>query len=83
MKKNEDLFDLADVCGFFGLTESTVRRRVQESRSGRGSFPLPLFRPNHRLLWRRADIVDWCGEVAPQTPPEPTQSLVPFSESGE
>ena len=74
--KSEHLFDLADVCGYFGFSESTVRRKVQDSRNGLGNFPLPLFRSGHRLLWRREDILFWLGEddeaiaLAPSVPTE-------------
>ena len=62
MKKNDDLFSMADVCDFFGLSESTIRRKVRNSRDGTGNFPLPLFGSGCRVLWRKDDILNWGGE---------------------
>jgi len=62
MPKSQNLFDIADVCAYFGLSESTVRRRVRESRDGQGNFPLPLFGSGCRVLWRKSDIENWRGE---------------------
>ena len=64
MKKSEDLFDLTDICNYFGLSESTIRRRVRNSREGNGNFPLPLFSSGSRVLWRKSDIENWAGEDA-------------------
>jgi len=60
--KNDDLFGLTEVCGFFGLSESTIRRKVRSSRAGDGNFPLPLFGSGCRVLWRKVDILNWTGE---------------------
>jgi len=62
MKKNDDLFSMADVCEFYGLSESTIRRKVRNSRNGEGNFPLPLFGSGCRVLWRKDDILNWGGE---------------------
>jgi len=63
MKTNPDLFDIGDVCQFFNLSESTVRRHIRERKEGTGTFPLPLFKSKCRNLWRRADITAWRGEA--------------------
>ena len=68
MKTNPDLFDISDVCQFFGISESTLRRRIQERKEGTGSFPLPLFKSKHRVLWRKSDIVAWRGEESESSP---------------
>jgi len=62
MSTSPDLIDLAGVCVYFNLSESSIRRKVRDSREGRGNFPLPLFRSRCRVLWRRADIEAWQGE---------------------
>jgi len=62
MQKNPDLFDLADICAYFNLSESTIRRKVRDSREGIGNFPLPLFGAGCRILWKRCDIEAWNGE---------------------
>jgi len=64
MKKSDDLFDLTDICNYFGLSESSIRRRVRNSREGNGNFPLPLFSSGSRVLWRKSDIESWRGEDA-------------------
>jgi len=64
MKKSNDLLNLVEVCGYYGLSEATVRRRVREARQGRGNFPLPLFGSGCRVLWRKIDIESWQGEDA-------------------
>ena len=60
--KNDDLLTLAEVCSYFGLSESTIRRKVRDSRDGNGNFPLPLFGSKCRVLWRKSDIENWSGE---------------------
>ena len=63
--KSENLFDLADICRYFGLSESSVRRRIRDSRESNGAtFPLPLFERGQRLLWRRCDVEAWRGKDA-------------------
>ena len=65
MKK--EFFDLNDVCTYFCLSPSTVHRLIRESREGTRNFPLPLFKSGCRILWRRADIEGWTGEVTEAT----------------
>lgn len=77
MRKSPELFDLTDVCVYFGLSESSVRRRVRAARNGTSNFPLPLFSANSRVLWKRADIESWNGEETIETtsfilPPVPS-----------
>jgi len=62
MKKNFDVFSMTDVCNYFGLSESTIRKKVRESREGKGNFPLPLFKSGCKVLWRKSDIETWHGE---------------------
>jgi predicted DNA-binding transcriptional regulator AlpA len=64
MKTSNDLFTLADVCNYYGLSESSIRRRVRQRREGIGNFPLPLFGSGCRVLWRKFDIENWQGEDA-------------------
>jgi len=64
MKNNPDLLDLVGVCAYFGLSESTIRRKVRESRNGVSNFPLPLLRSRCRVLFRKSDIEAWRGEDA-------------------
>ena len=62
MKTNPELFDLADVCAYFSLSESSIRRRVRDTRNNNGTFPIPLHKSHCRLVWRKSDIVNWAGE---------------------
>ena len=72
MSTSNDLLSLEQVCEYFGLSESTIRRKVSATREGQGNFPLPLFSANSRVLFRRSEIENWAGESAvssiPQSP---------------
>jgi predicted DNA-binding transcriptional regulator AlpA len=81
MKLNDDLLDLKGVCNYFGLSETTIRRKIKDTREGRGNFILPLFGSICRILFRRADVENWKGEDAevvsftPSLPPPNPQVL--------
>jgi predicted DNA-binding transcriptional regulator AlpA len=84
MMKNKVVYDLTDICSYYGLSESTIRKKVRESRSGESNFPLPLLKRGCKALWRKSDIEAWGGEdgeVIHITPtlssvaPVPTQNL--------
>jgi len=84
MKKNKDVYGITDICSYYGLSESTIRKKVRESRNGESNFPLPLFKRGCKALWRKSDIEAWSGEegevinFAPalsSVAPVPTQSL--------
>ena len=78
---NEDLLDLESVSRYFGLSESTIRRKILETREGRGNFILPLFGSKCRILFRRSDVENWRGEdvevvtFTPSSAPPITQGL--------
>jgi len=89
VKKSDDLFDLAEVSAYFGISESTVRRKVRKSRENGCGFPIPLLSARSRMLWRKSDIENWKGEDAetvifdpsmvpamPQVPTLPTSEQV-------
>ena len=89
VKKSDDLFDLPEVAGYFGISETTVRRKVRKRRETGVGFPLPLLSSGSRLLWRKEDIVNFRGEDAEtidfnpsmvpsmsQAPPIPTSEQV-------
>ena len=42
MKKNKDIYDMTDICGYYGLSESTIRKKVRESTK-HGIFSKPIF----------------------------------------
>jgi len=86
MSKNPDLYDIADVCAYFNLSESSIRRKVRDSRDGIGNFPLPLFKSRCRVLWKKSDIEAWRGEdaetitfTAPPIPSIPQAPSIPSS----
>jgi predicted DNA-binding transcriptional regulator AlpA len=85
-KISDDLIDLEGVCNYFGLSESTIRRKIRETREGRGNFVLPLFGHKHRIVFRRSDIEGWRGEDAevvtftPSLPPPNRQVLPSIAE---
>ena len=79
MQPNPDLIDLAGVCAYFNLSESSIRRKVRDSRDGIGNFPLPLFKSRCRVLWRKSDIEAWRGEDAETVSFTPSQ--VPLGHS--
>ena len=82
MKTSPDLIDLADVCAYFGLSESTIRRKVRESRAGISNFPLPLLRSRCRVLWRKSEIEAWGGR-GKQARPIATTTGFAHSTSGD
>lgn len=62
MHKNPDLMDIRQVCEYFDLSETTIRRHIRERKDGTGTFPLPLFKSRCRVLWKRIDIEAWSGD---------------------
>ena len=80
-KISEDLIDLKGVCDYFGLSESSIRRKIRDTREGKGNFVLPLFGSKCRIVFRRSDIESWGGEDAEvatftlSLPPPATQGL--------
>ena len=62
VQKSPDLFDLTDISNHFGISESTVRRKVKISREQGFGFILPLFSSGSKLLWRKEDVLAWKGE---------------------
>ena len=82
--KSQNLLGITEICDFFGLSETTIRRKVRASREGKGNFPLPLFQSGCRTLWRRSDVEAWRGEaevvaftpsLIPPIPPVQIQNL--------
>jgi predicted DNA-binding transcriptional regulator AlpA len=62
MQKSQDLLDLKEVASYFGVSESTIRRKVKKRRENGCGFILPLFSQGSRLLWRKSDVLSWEGE---------------------
>jgi predicted DNA-binding transcriptional regulator AlpA len=53
---------LKGVCDYFGLSETTIRRKIKDTREGKGNFVLPLFGSKCRIVFRKSDIENWKGE---------------------
>jgi predicted DNA-binding transcriptional regulator AlpA len=77
MNSNPDLFDLNQVCTYFSLSESSIRRKVRQAREGVGNFPLPLFGSGCRVLFKKSDIENWNGEEAEVIAYTPSLTLPP------
>jgi hypothetical protein len=63
-KKSDDLMDIHEVAAYYGLSESSIRRRVRAARNGQSNFILPLFSSGSRVLFRKVDVLSWAGEDA-------------------
>ena len=57
-----------DVLTKLKISEATLYRWISESRSGAGTFPLPVSQPKRTLRWNSDDIDRWCN----LKPVEPT-----------
>ena len=79
MRKSENLLDITEVCNYFGLSESTIRRKIRASREGHSNFPIPLFKEGHRVLWRKCDIENWGGDDCEVITLAPSLKLPPTS----
>ena len=63
-QKSDELMDIHEVAAHFGLSESSIRRRVRDARNGQSNFVLPLFSSGSRVLFRKDQILSWQGEDA-------------------
>ena len=63
-QKSNELMDIREVAAYFGLSESSIRRRVRAARNGQSNFVLPLFSSGSRVLFRKEMILSWTGEDA-------------------
>ena len=59
MTKNANLLTVEEVAQFYGVSTQTIRRRLQDSREGRGSFPAPVFGFKKKALFHRTEIENW------------------------
>jgi predicted DNA-binding transcriptional regulator AlpA len=56
MSKSTDLMTLQEVAEFYGLSVQSIRRRLQEAKSGKSRFPRPIFGFGRKALFHRRDI---------------------------
>jgi len=64
MTKSLDLWGIADVSAYFGVSESTIRRKVKKRRENGFGFVIPIFSQGSKLLWRRVDVENFQCEDA-------------------
>ncbi len=68
-----ELLTIKQVAAELHVSESTIRRRLRERREGKSSFPLPIFSPKRKALWKIEEIIDW-KEDEPSGPTIETSS---------
>jgi predicted DNA-binding transcriptional regulator AlpA len=63
----QKLLTLRDLMPLLNLSESTIRRRIAESRAGVGNFPKPITASKRKLLFNPDEVDRWanCQQRAP------------------
>ena len=64
MTKSLDLWDITEVASYYGVSESTIRRKVKKRRENGFGFISPIFSQGSKLLWRRVDVENFRCEDA-------------------
>jgi len=80
-----ELMNVKQVAEHFGVSESTIRRRIRERKDGEGSFPIPVFGFGKIARWRRYDIENWTeieSEIITIETPSQTKSRVKAAQTG-
>jgi len=74
MTKDLEFWNIKQVAEYFGVSESTIRRRLRDRKNGVGSFLIPVFGFGKVAKFRRSDVENW-SEVEPEiiTVETPTQ----------
>ena len=67
MQKSSDLWDVVEVANYYGVSTSTIRRKIRKSRENGCGFVTPIFSAGSRLLWRKSDILDFKSEDEAKT----------------
>ena len=49
-----------DLMNRLKISEATLYRWVSESRTGSGTFPLPISQPGRTLRWNSDEVDAWC-----------------------
>jgi predicted DNA-binding transcriptional regulator AlpA len=65
MSKSKDLLTLQEVAQFYGLSVQSIRRRLQEAKSGKSRFPRPIFGFGRKALFHRRDIENFTETAEP------------------
>jgi predicted DNA-binding transcriptional regulator AlpA len=62
----------ADIVSRLKISQATLYRWVNDSRAGRGTFPLPITERGQTLRWNADDIDTWCtAKIKPQSTKTP------------
>jgi len=54
-----DLMNIKQVAEYFQVSESTIRRRLRERKTGDCTFPVPIFGFGRVARWHKSDIESW------------------------
>ena len=75
MSKDLEFWNIKQVAAFYGVSESTIRRRLRDRKNGIGSFIIPVFGFGKVAKFRRSDVESW-SETEPEvvTVETPTQA---------
>ena len=65
MGKSTDLLTVQEVAEFYGLSVQSIRRRLQEAKSGKSRFPRPIFGFGRKALFHRRDIESFTETAEP------------------
>ena len=68
-----------DVMNMLRISEATLYRWLSESRTGLGTFPLPVSQPGKTLRWNSDDVDQWCQSKAVAAP-KPVKQRKPPAE---
>jgi predicted DNA-binding transcriptional regulator AlpA len=55
-----------DVAALLKVSQATLYRWVSASRTGKGSFPLPISQRGQTIRWNSEDIDAWCRAQSTQ-----------------
>ena len=56
---DSNFMNFKEVCVYFGLSPSTVRRILIRLKQGVSTFPMPVTGWKRKALWRREEIENW------------------------
>ena len=66
MTKSLELWGIKEVAAYYGVSETTIRRKVRKRRENGFGFVIPIFSQGSKLLWRRVDVENFqCEDVEP------------------
>ena len=63
MTKDLEFWNIKQVAEYYGVSESTIRRRIRDRKNGIGTFIIPVFGFGKVAKFRRADVESWNEDV--------------------